>query len=621
MINSFTTYPDKFTLSLNQETFATINMNRKTGVLTIDEFVDNKKETLEIEAPGEEFLDEFVAYKVQEGYMMIEEPIEVKPDEELINDFAEIEEEEKLEDLISCEKFECPIEITPDVYEVLREQVKSLGLLKFSFVDKFTIEVTARQSNLTKFYSFMNQYFDNAFLMESPVKGEEFLSEQIPYSVLYEDAMPEIIAKATYLNVDCVLGNKCLHVGGRRKDLELFKLYLSQVSNHEKEYLYPKYWDFSITEAYSETTVDSSSEEFKEIAKLFHSGFAGTEVSKLTRIQNYELYNNYIETMCSKTEVGPNLSNFRKLLFHGTRMNNPSLIYKDSKIGFELEKGNHNCRYGRGIYFGGTSLTSHTYAYTTGPGKFQMLIADVYTGAIHRKLSGSSFLALNSDQDSLHSGDMYVLYKNHQCYPLYLVDYSVSNMGFDTTSMYSLSAAFTSRGNPVFTPPPNPAAQLSVQPNTSLTPDLLCRRRTQKEFDDISQDAWISDNFFVEKVDKAGCIEWMISLIGFQDTPYEGGLFKIRIVFPSTYPLNPPYVQFKTKIYHPSVNDQGIVCLGLLSQWSPTSEIRHVLLAISCLFHDPMMEEPLMTDIRGVLEKNRQEFSKTARSWTAKYAS
>jgi peroxin-4 len=38
------------------------------------------------------------------------------------------------------------------------------------------------------------------------------------------------------------------------------------------------------------------------------------------------------------------------------------------------------------------------------------------------------------------------------------------------------------------------------------------------------------------------------------DTPFHGGVFELVINVPEQYPLVPPNVRFRTKIFHPNVH-------------------------------------------------------------------
>lgn len=59
-----------------------------------------------------------------------------------------------------------------------------------------------------------------------------------------------------------------------------------------------------------------------------------------------------------------------------------------------------------------------------------------------------------------------------------------------------------------------------------------------------------------------------------ENPPYNKGAFRIEINFPAEYPFKPPKINFKTKIYHPNIDEKGQVCLPIISaeNWKPATK-------------------------------------------------
>ena len=55
-------------------------------------------------------------------------------------------------------------------------------------------------------------------------------------------------------------------------------------------------------------------------------------------------------------------------------------------------------------------------------------------------------------------------------------------------------------------------------------------------------------------------------LDGPQGTPYENGLFRIRLTLGADYPTAPPKGHFTTKIFHPNVSPAGEICVNVLKK-------------------------------------------------------
>lgn len=143
-------------------------------------------------------------------------------------------------------------------------------------------------------------------------------------------------------------------------------------------------------------------------------------------------------------------------------------------------------------------------------------------------------------------------------------------------------------------------------------------KRLKKELNDMQKDdtpnlsaAPINDNLF----------EWNAVILGPVGTPYEGGIFNIRISIPPGYPFKPPTFIFKTKIYHPNINSAGSICLDILkNQWSPALTLSKILLSICSLLADPNPDDPLVPEIANLIKNNQELYLKTAKEWTAIYA-
>ncbi|CAL6003282.1 Ubiquitin-conjugating_enzyme E2 [Hexamita inflata] len=115
--------------------------------------------------------------------------------------------------------------------------------------------------------------------------------------------------------------------------------------------------------------------------------------------------------------------------------------------------------------------------------------------------------------------------------------------------------------------------------------------------------------------------KWQIIIDGPQHSPYEGGKFKIAVDL-SEYPLKAPIVVFETKIFHPNVDNEGVVCLEILKkEWSPILTIQKVIIQIYSLLNDPNPDSPLNAEAARLLKDSQVEFVETVRKNVRLYAS
>ena len=67
---------------------------------------------------------------------------------------------------------------------------------------------------------------------------------------------------------------------------------------------------------------------------------------------------------------------------------------------------------------------------------------------------------------------------------------------------------------------------------------------------------------------------WTAFIQGPAETPYEGGLFELHLSVASTYPVTPPKISFKTKVFHPNVHFKVIwLLLSTYLPWKLTSVV------------------------------------------------
>lgn len=60
------------------------------------------------------------------------------------------------------------------------------------------------------------------------------------------------------------------------------------------------------------------------------------------------------------------------------------------------------------------------------------------------------------------------------------------------------------------------------------------------------------------------------NITGPKETPYESGVFRVKLVIDGDFPQTPPKGYFITRIYHPNISDKGEICVNTLKKdWNP----------------------------------------------------
>jgi len=146
---------------------------------------------------------------------------------------------------------------------------------------------------------------------------------------------------------------------------------------------------------------------------------------------------------------------------------------------------------------------------------------------------------------------------------------------------------------------------------------MAATRRLTKELQDIQ--ASNSKQFRDIKVDEANILQWQGLLVP-ENPPYNKGAFRIEITFPAEYPFKPPKILFRTKIYHPNIDEKGQVCLPIIQpeNWKPATKTDQVVQSLLDLISEPEPEHPLRAEIAEEYTKDRKKFLKNAEEFTKK---
>jgi len=145
--------------------------------------------------------------------------------------------------------------------------------------------------------------------------------------------------------------------------------------------------------------------------------------------------------------------------------------------------------------------------------------------------------------------------------------------------------------------------------NENLPP--LVRRQLLRELRDVSQQPPPGIRVYITD-DNLAHINADID--GPVSTPFEGGLFKLRLVFDCDFPSSPPKAYFLTKIFHPNVSPKtGEVCVNALKkEWKSDLGLAHLLLVIRCLLIHPNPDSSLNEEAGKLLQENYEDYNKRA---------
>ena len=109
--------------------------------------------------------------------------------------------------------------------------------------------------------------------------------------------------------------------------------------------------------------------------------------------------------------------------------------------------------------------------------------------------------------------------------------------------------------------------------------------------------------------------KWNAVILGPNQTPWEGGTFKLTLTFSTDYPNKPPKVKFTSKMFHPNVYNTGDICLDILqSNWSPIYDVAAILTSIQSLLTDPNPNSPANGEAAKLYSDDRREYNRRVKA-------
>lgn len=109
-----------------------------------------------------------------------------------------------------------------------------------------------------------------------------------------------------------------------------------------------------------------------------------------------------------------------------------------------------------------------------------------------------------------------------------------------------------------------------------------------------------------------------------KDSLYEGGIYRVHVTLPATYPYKSPSIGFQTKIFHPNVDEaSGSVCLDVINQtWSPMYDLVNIFsVFLPQLLLYPNASDPLNGQAAALMFKDPNAYKLRIREHVRKHAS
>ncbi|KAJ3368567.1 ubiquitin-conjugating enzyme E2 8 [Allomyces macrogynus ATCC 38327] len=118
--------------------------------------------------------------------------------------------------------------------------------------------------------------------------------------------------------------------------------------------------------------------------------------------------------------------------------------------------------------------------------------------------------------------------------------------------------------------------------------------------------------------------EFFVKFEGPTDTPFAGGVWKVRVELPDQYPYKSPSIGFTNKIFHPNIDERsGSVCLDVINQtWSPMFDMINIFeVFLPQLLRYPNPTDPLNGEAAALMMREPAAYEAKVKDYVKRFAS
>ncbi|PXF48524.1 Ubiquitin-conjugating enzyme E2 Z [Gracilariopsis chorda] len=111
---------------------------------------------------------------------------------------------------------------------------------------------------------------------------------------------------------------------------------------------------------------------------------------------------------------------------------------------------------------------------------------------------------------------------------------------------------------------------------------------------------------------------WDATILGPNNTPWEGGFFALELRFSYQHPYRPPFAKFTSKMHHPNITRDGIPALDLIqTRWNPNTRVGTILDALQEMLKSPSSVYPVNVEVASQYRQNVRDYERKVRRLAA----